>query len=88
MRRHIWLSSGYKIRTSNTSHAHDINKCLNTKRKLTQCKANLYFNKSCLELNVTPKYTNIIIIIKSHKIQWQQTLQKNIGKASAKLILN
>jgi hypothetical protein len=29
---------------------------MNTKLKLLNCNANIYFNKTCLDLNLTPKY--------------------------------
>jgi hypothetical protein len=38
------------------SQAQSINKYKNTKEKLMLCCANIYFNKQCLDKNITPNY--------------------------------
>jgi quinol monooxygenase YgiN len=43
------------------SQAYSIVKYTNTKRKLLNCNANIYFNKACLRHNITPKYAQVHI---------------------------
>jgi hypothetical protein len=50
-----------RIKIVNANLAYGINKYKNIKRKLLTCNADIYFNKSCLEQKVTPKYANINI---------------------------
>jgi hypothetical protein len=38
------------------SQAQSINKYKNTKEKLMWCCASIYFNKQCLDKNITPNY--------------------------------
>jgi hypothetical protein len=43
------------------SHTRSIYKYMNCKRKLLHCNANIKFNKTCLEKQLVPKYTEIKI---------------------------
>jgi hypothetical protein len=45
----------------NASQAYSIQKYVTTERKLLNCNANIYFNKTCLKQNITPKYAQIHI---------------------------
>jgi hypothetical protein len=42
-------------KTVNASYAFYVNKYMNIKLKLLNCNASIYFNRTCLELNLTPK---------------------------------
>jgi hypothetical protein len=48
----------HTIRVVNASHKYCINKYMNIKLKLVNCNANVYFNRTCSELNLTPKYVH------------------------------
>jgi hypothetical protein len=50
-----------KMKFVNASQARSIRKYMNTKRKLLNCNEKIYFNRPCLERNITPKYTQIHI---------------------------
>jgi hypothetical protein len=43
------------------SQAESVSEYKNTKTKLLQCCANIYFNKQCLIKNITPTYAKIKI---------------------------
>jgi hypothetical protein len=43
------------------SQAHSINRFTNTKLRILNCNANIYFNRTYLEENLKPKYANINI---------------------------
>jgi hypothetical protein len=47
------------VKIVNASQAHCINQYTNTKCKLWNCNANIYFNKMCLEQKLVPKYSYI-----------------------------
>jgi hypothetical protein len=49
------------IMVIHASHASSINKFMNSKLKLLNCNANIHFNRTCLERNLTPKYAHIKI---------------------------
>jgi hypothetical protein len=48
----------HSLKIINANHASSVYKYMNTKLKLLNCNANIYiyFNKKCLEQNLTPKY--------------------------------
>jgi hypothetical protein len=65
-----------KIKIVNGSQASSINKYMNTKRKLLNCNANIYFNRTCLEQNLTPKYAQIHIKITILKVsRWLRIMK-------------
>jgi adenylate cyclase class IV len=51
---------------------------MNTKLKLLNCKANIYFNRTCLHLNLTPKYAQTRI--NSHNKTFVIYLEDKIHK--------
>jgi hypothetical protein len=75
-----WMET---IKIINASQAKSINKFLNTKLQLLNCNANIYFNKTCLEQNLEPKYTKVKIhshskaVTKRMKAQVQKLRIKN-----------
>ena len=56
--KHNGISS---IKIIDPSQAHNITRYENLKRKILKCYANIYFNKQCLQHNLTPQYTKITI---------------------------
>jgi hypothetical protein len=56
----------HTIKVVYASHACSKNKYMNIKLKLLNCNANIYFNKTCLELGIIPKYAQTKIKINSH----------------------
>jgi hypothetical protein len=54
----------HSIKIINASHASSIYRYMNTKLKLLNCNANIYFNRKCLEFSLTPKYAQTKIKIK------------------------
>jgi hypothetical protein len=46
---------------------------MNTKLELLNCNANMYFNKKCLEQNLTPKYAQHNYI-QCNPIIWRKLL--------------
>ena len=51
------------IKIIDASQAHNITRYKNLKRKILKCCANIYFNKQCLQHNLTSQYTKITIPI-------------------------
>jgi hypothetical protein len=49
------------------------NKYKNTKRKLLNCNADIYFNKSCIAHKIIPKYARINIKSSNYSIAAKQT---------------
>jgi hypothetical protein len=53
------------IKIVHASQAKSISKFNNIKLELLNCKANIYFNKICKKLNITPKYIQLNSKLKS-----------------------
>ena len=53
------------VKIIDASQARNVTCYKSLKRKILKCCANIYFNKQCLQHNLTPKYTKIIIQITS-----------------------
>jgi hypothetical protein len=64
------------------SQASSINKYMNTKLKLLNCNANIYFNRTCLDLNLTPKYAQTRI--NSHNKTCAKHLEGKVHKLCLK----
>jgi hypothetical protein len=50
-----------KFKIIYASQENSMQKYIITKKKLLNCNANIYFNKTCLKQNITPKYALIHI---------------------------
>jgi hypothetical protein len=67
----------HSLKILNASHTSSIYKYMNTKLKLLNCNANLYFNRKCLELNLTPIYAQTKIKMNPHnKIVNEKMIEK------------
>jgi hypothetical protein len=55
---------------------------MNTKLKLLNSKANIYFNRTCLELNLTPKYAHARI--NSHNKALAKHIEDKVHKLRIK----
>jgi hypothetical protein len=51
-----------QFRIYNTIQVKSVFQCMNLKRKLLQCNANIKFNKTCLAENIVPKYAEIKVL--------------------------
>jgi hypothetical protein len=49
----------HTLKIVHASHASGIHKFMNTKIKLLKSNVNIYFNRTCLEQNLTPQYAQI-----------------------------
>jgi hypothetical protein len=52
---------------------------MNTKHKLLNCNTIIYFNKTCLELDITPKYAHTKIK-NSHNKTFAKQIENKIHK--------
>jgi hypothetical protein len=68
-----------KIKFINASQESSIYKYMNTKNKLLNCNASIYFNRTCLEQNLTPKYSNLVEYIKEKNMYaWRWLYDRNM----------
>jgi hypothetical protein len=49
------------IKVIHARQASSINNFMNTKLKVLNCNVNIYFNRTCLDLNLIPKYAQVRI---------------------------
>jgi hypothetical protein len=61
------------LKIVNANLAYSINKYKNAKRKLLNCNADIYFNKSCIAHKIIPKYARINIKTSNYSIAAKQT---------------
>jgi hypothetical protein len=69
----------HPMKITNASQGNSIYKYMNTKLKLLNCNANIYFSKKCLAENLTPKYaltkTNVSTHNKTRDLQEIKKIQ-------------
>jgi hypothetical protein len=72
----------HTIKVINARHANSINKYMNTKLKLLNYNANIYFNETCLEIGLIPKYAHTKI--NSHNKTFAKQIENKIHKLHIK----